>query len=117
MVKGHSNQSAALVGNTPALDVGQFQTLGCAAAVAILDRLIERTAEGCGRVRITGADPDTVCVLISEAELKSLDQAIAILSATEGAERMREQLVELARSVGMPVHPLYQPSEATRESA
>lgn len=75
---------------------GRFQSMDCSAAQSGLDQLVDAVAAGCGRVTITGSSPASECVLISRAELESLEKAIAILSTTTGAEAMREEIVALA---------------------
>ena len=77
-----------------------FDTVDCSAAQAVLDRLLSNVASGCGRVQINGSSPSSSCVLISTAELDSLEQALEILSSTDGAASMRAELSEIVAKAG-----------------
>jgi PHD/YefM family antitoxin component YafN of YafNO toxin-antitoxin module len=49
-----------------------------------------------GRIEITREGSDDCCVLISKAELESLERALAILSDTDGVRAMSVQIAQLA---------------------
>ena len=52
-----------------------------------------------GRIEVTRNGCDDCCVLISKAELDSLEQALAILSDTDGVKAMSSQIAQLAATV------------------
>ncbi|HEV2296029.1 MAG TPA: hypothetical protein VGR35_19445 [Tepidisphaeraceae bacterium] len=68
-----------------------------------VSRSLEKFHEGVvrfkGRIEITRDGCKERCVLISKAELESLEQALAILSDTEGVKAMSGQIAQLAASV------------------
>ncbi len=61
-----------------------------------LEKLHEDVARFKGRIEVTREGCDDCCVLISKAELESLEQALAILSNTEGVRAMSGQIAQLA---------------------
>ncbi|HEX2971545.1 MAG TPA: hypothetical protein VHP11_04395 [Tepidisphaeraceae bacterium] len=69
-----------------------FPKLDAATLHADLVQLLCRTARDKGRLEITNCDGET-CVMISKEELDALEQAIEILSNTDGAKAM-ERTVE-----------------------
>src|SRR4051812_34419357 len=81
-----------------------FTAIEAREAAAIFERLHERVAIHRGRVEITRGGRDgngdlqlnDSCVLISKAELDSLEQAIEILSNTDSAAAMRDELTRIA---------------------
>jgi PHD/YefM family antitoxin component YafN of YafNO toxin-antitoxin module len=75
---------------------GSFQSLDLNAARVGLERLFEQVIRGTGRIEITRNGSDESCVLISQAELKSLERALEILSSTDSAAEMRQQVLRLA---------------------
>ena len=84
----------------PTDEMRLFDTVDCAAAQAELEHLLNNVASGCGRVQINGSSPNSACVLISAAELASLERALEILSGTEGAGAMRDQLSKIVAAAG-----------------
>ena len=69
------------------LDVTRFRR-----AIADLHELV-----GCkkGRIELTRPDCDDHCVLISKAELESLERALQIFAESVEFERMSRQIAEL----------------------
>ncbi len=64
-----------------------------------LEKLHEDVVRFKGRIEITRDGCDDCCVLISKAELESLEQALAILSNTDGVRAMSGQIAQLAATV------------------
>ncbi|MGE5612285.1 MAG: hypothetical protein ACM359_23760 [Bacillota bacterium] len=69
-----------------------FPKLDASTLHADLVRLLCRTARDKGRLEITNCEGET-CVMISKEELDALEQALEILSNTDGAKAM-ERTVE-----------------------
>jgi len=85
--------------NTSGLnDQGTFGRLDAADAAAVFERLHERVTRHCGRIEITRRDSGATvsAVLISKAELDSLESAIEILSNTDSAASMRDEVMRVA---------------------
>jgi hypothetical protein len=59
-------------------------------------------ARGFGRIEITHPEHSDVCVLISKAELDSLEQALEILSATADYQAMCQQIADCAAATCRP---------------
>ena len=76
-----------------------FQILDINDVRQALEQLHELIARGCGRIEITRAGCDDCCVLISKAELESLEQALEILSNGSEARAMEDELRQVAQSV------------------
>ena len=55
-----------------------------------------------GRIEITRQGCDDCCVLISKAELESLERALAILSDTDGVRAMAGHIAQLAAVCEVP---------------
>jgi PHD/YefM family antitoxin component YafN of YafNO toxin-antitoxin module len=79
---------------------GCFHTLSLAQFLGTVDDLHMRVANGHGRVEITRDDCDDVCILISKAELESLERALEILSETPDFRTMCDTLMSLVASTG-----------------
>jgi hypothetical protein len=75
---------------------GCFHTLGLVQFLKLVDDLHGKVAKGHGRVEITAEDCDDVCILISKAELESLERALEILSETADYRTMCENLSQVA---------------------
>lgn len=75
---------------------GCFHTLGLEQFLKLVDDLHGRVAKGHGRVEITAEGCDDVCILISKAELESLERALEILSETADYRNMCENLSQVA---------------------
>jgi hypothetical protein len=84
-----------------------FQKLDMSLAKQSLESLHEYVVRRNGRVEIVKAGSPGTTVLVSKAELESLEQAIEILSKVEGAMAMRDEVSRLvANSLGSePVAP------------
>jgi PHD/YefM family antitoxin component YafN of YafNO toxin-antitoxin module len=61
-----------------------------------LDDLHQLVAAGHGRIEITRDDCDHACILISKAELESLERALEILSETDDYQTMCQTVSTLA---------------------
>ena len=68
-----------------------------ASNLASLHEYVTRTN---GRIEITRPGSDERCVLIGKQELTSLEQALEILSDTDGVRGLQEQITELAAATG-----------------
>ena len=68
----------------------------------LLAQLHADVSQNTGRIEITREGCDDCCVLISKAELDSLEQALAILSDTDGVRAMSGQIAELAATCSEP---------------
>jgi PHD/YefM family antitoxin component YafN of YafNO toxin-antitoxin module len=77
------------------LDVTRFRR-----ALADLHELV-----GCskGRVEVTRRGCDDVCVLISKAELESLERALQIFAESAEFRQMSSQIAEIVAAAGGPV--------------
>ena len=92
---------------------GSFQSLDLTAARVGFDRLFEQVLRGTGRIEITrdgasveAAADDETCVLISMAELRGLERALEILSSTENAREMRNDVLRLADELSQTRQPV-----------
>ena len=65
--------------------------------LAQLHEFVTRTKR---RIEITRPGSDERCVLISRDELASLEQALEILSDTDGVRDLRGQIAQLAAETG-----------------
>ena len=82
------------------MSVRYFETYDCGHVGRSLEKLHEEVVRFKGRIEITRNGCDDCCVLISKAELESLEQALAILSDTDGVRAMSGQIAQLAATVG-----------------
>ncbi len=82
------------------MSVRYFETFDCGHVGRALETLHYEVVRYKGRIEITRNGCDDCCVLISKAELESLEQALAILSDTDGVKAMSGQIAQLAASVG-----------------
>ncbi len=73
-------------------DTHSFQTLDAATLQADMLKLLCQVAKDKGRIEVTNCDGET-CVMITKAELDSLEQALDIMFRTSGARHL-EQTVE-----------------------
>lgn len=80
------------------MSAGCFHTLSVTQFRTTVDELHGRVAQGHGRIVITRDGCDDVCVLISKAELESLEQALEILSGTADFQAMCKTLAAVAGS-------------------
>jgi len=72
-----------------------FQTLDLTRFRQAMAKLHEVVGCGKGRIEITRRGCDDVCVLISKAELESLEQALEILTECEHYKAMCDNLTQL----------------------
>ena len=75
---------------------GCFHTMNLTQFQQAVGELHQRVAAGHGRVEIIGAECHAACVLISKAELDSLEQALEILSGTADFQAMSRMLQTVA---------------------
>ena len=80
------------------MSAGCFHTLNLVQFRKLCDELHSRVARGHGRIEITVEGCDDICVLISKAELESLERALEILSETDNFRTMCESLANVAAS-------------------
>ncbi len=84
------------------MSVDHFQTVDVPRFRQALADLHAVVGRGKGRVEVTHPDCDDICVLISKAELDSLERALQIFSETLEFKQMSEQIAEIAAAVGTP---------------
>jgi PHD/YefM family antitoxin component YafN of YafNO toxin-antitoxin module len=75
---------------------GCFQSIDLASCGQALNDLHERVSTGYGRIEITRVGCDDTCVLISKAELETLEKAIELLTQSEHYQAMCAQLNNIA---------------------
>lgn len=80
------------------MSAGCFHTLNLMQFRQLCDELHSRVARGHGRIEITVEGCEDVCVLISKAELESLERALEILAETPDFRSMCESLSSVAAS-------------------
>ncbi len=78
------------------MSVRYFESYECGHVSRLLEQLHADVVRHKGRIEITLAGCDECCVLISKAELESLERALAILSDTDGVRAMSGQIAQLA---------------------
>ncbi len=79
--------------------VQHFESYDVGHAGRTLDKLHDDVVRFRGRIQVTRIGCDDCCVLISKAELDSLERALAILSDTDGVRAMSGQIAQLAAVV------------------
>lgn len=82
-----------------------FQTVDVTQFRRALADLHARVGQMRGRVEVKRRGCDDVCVLISKAELESLEQALEILAASAEYKAMCDVITQLAAATGAPVPP------------
>ena len=78
------------------MSVRHFESYDVAHVSRSLEQLHADVAQFRGRVEITRQGCDDCCVLISKAELESLERALAILSDTDGVKAIAGHIAQLA---------------------
>lgn len=78
------------------MGVDCFQTIEVTACRRSLAKLHDLVVKGHGRIQITRRGSDHVCVLISQAELESLEHALEILSQTTEFQVMCGEVTRVA---------------------
>ena len=81
------------------MSVRYFESYDCGHVSRSLDTLHDLVVRFKGRIEVTRNGCDDCCVLISKAELDALEQALAILSDTDGVRAMSGQIAQLAAVV------------------
>lgn len=79
-----------------------FETYEVGYVSRLLAQLHADVVRNAGRIEITREGCDDRCVLISKAELDGLEQALAILSDTDGVRAMSGQIAQLAATCAEP---------------
>ena len=100
VTSGQTDMSKTSTNGTAAND--SFQTLGLAQVQGELVKLYQNVAAQKGRVQIKNpvkADGSCDCVLISAAELESLETALEILSDTPQVQALRQSLADVVHTV------------------
>jgi len=77
-----------------------FQSLDVARLRRVLAKAHEQVSCHHGRIELTRAGCDDVCVILSKAELESLERALEIFSETMEYRAMCENLQRLAAECG-----------------
>ena len=72
------------------------QTLDSHRARRELDELLEHVARNWGRIEITRSDGGDSCVLLSKAELQSIERALEILCELPGGREICDEITSLA---------------------
>ena len=78
------------------MSVQYFESYDVGHVSRSLEQLHQDVVRYKGRIEITLEGCDDCCVLISKSELQSLEQALAILSDTDGVRAMSGQIAQLA---------------------
>lgn len=73
----------------------EFQRLDLRSARAAMENLFEQVLRSNGRVEVTRGDGQS-CVLISKAELESLERALEILAESDGCKQMQKLVADVA---------------------
>ena len=79
-------------------DVNSFQSLNLAQVQTELMGIYEKVACEKGRVEIVSGSGACECVLISKAELESLENALEILSDEDGVKNLSAELAQIAHA-------------------
>ena len=79
-----------------------FQTLDVTKCRRLLSQLHQQVCGGKIRIEITRRGCENTCVIISKAELESLEQALAILADTNDFKEMCNILSQVATETTVP---------------
>ena len=82
------------------MSVRYFETYDCGHAGRSLEKLHEDVVRLKGRIEITRNGCDDCCILISKAELDSLEQALEILSNTSDVQKIARTIAAMGSSAG-----------------
>jgi len=77
-----------------------FQSVDVSHLRSALAKIHEQVAGSHGRVELTRAGCDDVCVILSKAELESLERALEIFAETAEYKEMCDNLSRLAVACG-----------------
>ena len=78
------------------MSVRHFESYDCGHVSRSLETLHDEVVRFKGRIQVTRDGCEDCCGLISKAELDALEQALAILSDTDGGKSMGAQSAQLA---------------------
>jgi triosephosphate isomerase len=78
-----------------------FQSLDVTRLHDSLDRVHEAVGSGTGRVEVTRAGCDDVCVLISKRELDAMEHALEILCGGSEFQSMCDEIKQLAAATSV----------------
>ena len=93
-----------------------FQSLDVTRFRRALASLHEAVGCGKGRIEVTRPGCEDVCVLISKAELESLERALQIFAESAEFERMSKQIAEIvAATAGADAAAAMQPRDGAAE--
>lgn len=84
------------------MSVDSFQNLDVARFRQAVADLHEVVGTAKGRIEVSCQGRDDVCVLISKAELDSLERALQIFAETVEFEHMSQQIAEIVAAAGGP---------------
>lgn len=84
------------------MSVRYFESYGVGHVSRMLEQLHADVVRHKGRIEVTRDGCDDCCVLISKAELEAMEQALAILSDTDGVRAMSGQIAQLAATCAEP---------------
>jgi hypothetical protein len=84
------------------MSVRHFESYDVGQVSRELAKLHDEVVRFKGRIEITVDGCEDCCVLISKSELASLEQALAILSDTDGVKAMSGQIAQLAATCEQP---------------
>jgi PHD/YefM family antitoxin component YafN of YafNO toxin-antitoxin module len=73
-----------------------FQTLDIVRLRRTMARIHEQVSGQCGRIVVTRDGCDDVCILISKAELESLERALEIFAQSDEFKAMSDQIARVA---------------------
>jgi PHD/YefM family antitoxin component YafN of YafNO toxin-antitoxin module len=79
-----------------------FQSLDVTRFRRALANLHELVGCGKGRIEVTRRGCEDVCVLISKAELESLERALQIFAESTEFQQMSNQIAEIVAAAGGP---------------
>jgi PHD/YefM family antitoxin component YafN of YafNO toxin-antitoxin module len=79
-----------------------FQSLDVTRFRRALANLHELVGNGKGRIEVTRRGCDDACVLISKAELESLERALEIFAESVEFQQMSRQISEIVAAAGGP---------------
>jgi PHD/YefM family antitoxin component YafN of YafNO toxin-antitoxin module len=82
---------------SPVLAAESFSSMKIDDVVQNLQFVHDQVVRSNGRVEIVGNSPNASAVLISKAELDSLERALDILASTPAAQQMRHEVQRVAR--------------------
>ncbi|HWE04868.1 MAG TPA: hypothetical protein VG326_20850 [Tepidisphaeraceae bacterium] len=79
-----------------------FQSIDVLRLRDAIAKIHEQVACGHGRVELTRSGCDDICVIVSKADLESLERGLEILASTTEYKTMCENVHRLAQACGAP---------------